>query len=257
MSVGTIAALVILGTLASLLIIEWRRPARRFEEVRGWQLKCLLFAPMILGVAGATQWLLSGVAADLQLLPGRRLGLVGGTICGILVSELVVYWAHRLHHRVTFLWRWIHQLHHSAERVDVFGAAYFHPFEILEGAVVGFFLLYVVLGLPLDAVTLVGVWQAFNGLFQHGNMKTPTWLGYFIQRPEQHGLHHQRDVHGFNYANLPLWDLIFGTFRNPRAWEGVAGFYHGASQQTLRLLLGRDVSRAPRPALAAVHVDQP
>lgn len=250
MSVGTIAALVVLGTLASLLIIEWQRPARRFEKVRGWQVKCLLFVPMILGVAGAVPWLLSRVIAAPQLLPGDRLGLLGGTICGILISEFFVYWSHRLHHRVTFLWRWVHQLHHSAERVDVFGAAYFHPLEIFEGAVVSFFLLHVTLGLVPEAVLLVGSWQMFNGLFQHGNTKTPTWLGYFIQRPEQHGLHHQRDVHGFNYANLPLWDLIFGTFRNPRTWDGVAGFYSGASQQTLRLLLGRDVAGDPAAGVA-------
>jgi len=92
------------------------------------------------------------------------------------------------------------------------------------------------------------IWQGFNGVFQHGNIKTPTWLGYIIQRPEQHGIHHQRGVHGYNYANLPLWDILFGTFRNPEAWEGLAGFYSGSSKPTVRMLLGRDVSRGWPPA---------
>jgi sterol desaturase/sphingolipid hydroxylase (fatty acid hydroxylase superfamily) len=182
------------------------------------------------------------VIERVKLLPGDRLGLVGGTLVGILVSELLVYWAHRLHHRVRFLWRWVHQLHHSAERMDVFGAAYFHPFEILEGNVVGVLLFYVVLGLTPEAAVLSTIWQAFNGIFQHGNIRTPVWLGYFIQRPEAHGVHHERGVHAYNYANLPLWDIVFGTFRNPRSWDGLAGFYSGSSKPTLRMLLGEDIS---------------
>ena len=106
----------------------------------------------------------------------------------------------------------------------------------------------VVLGLSPEAAVLAGIWQVFNGMFQHGNIKTPAWLGYFIQRPEQHGVHHERGIHGFNYANLPLWDIVFGTFKNPREWEALAGFYTGSSKQGLRMLLGRDVSGADWPS---------
>jgi sterol desaturase/sphingolipid hydroxylase (fatty acid hydroxylase superfamily) len=53
-------------------------------------------------------------------------------------------------------------------------------------------------------------------MFQHANLRTPRWLGYIIQRPESHGIHHERGLHAFNYADLPLWDMVFGTFRNPR-----------------------------------------
>lgn len=235
-------ALIALFAMQALLIaVELVAPARSFEAVRGWRLKCLAFIPVVLAISAAVPLLLADAIADVKLLPGDELGLAGGTLVGILISELVVYWAHRLHHRVPFLWRWIHQLHHSAERMDVFGASYFHPFEILEGAVVGIFLFSVVLGLTPEAAALATLWQAFNGAFQHGNIRTPVWLGYVIQRPEAHGVHHQRGVHGFNYANLPLWDIVFGTFRNPATWDGVAGFYSGSSKHTLRMLLGRDI----------------
>jgi sterol desaturase/sphingolipid hydroxylase (fatty acid hydroxylase superfamily) len=239
--------IVLLAMLALLMALEHRTPVRRYEEVAGWRLKCLAFIPLVIGIAGSIPYLMAGLIEDTKLLSGHRLGIVGGTIAGIVISEFVVYWVHRLHHRVQFLWRWIHQLHHSAERVDVYGAAYFHPFEIIEGTVVGVLMFNLVLGLAPEAAFLAASWQAFNGVFQHGNIKTPTWLGYFVQRPEAHAVHHERGVHDFNYANLPLWDIIFGTFRNPPAWQGTAGFYSGASKETLRMLLGRDISGgAPR-----------
>jgi sterol desaturase/sphingolipid hydroxylase (fatty acid hydroxylase superfamily) len=215
--------------------------------------------PIAAGISTVVPVLMAYVIGDAKLLSGHRLGVAGGTIVGILASELVVYWAHRLHHRVSFLWRWIHQMHHSAERVDVFGAAYFHPFEVIEGTAIGVLVLDVVLGLAPEAVFLAALWQAFNGVFQHGNIKTPRWLGYILQRPEAHAIHHERGVHHFNYANLPLWDMLFGTFRNPASWQGIAGFYSGASKQTWSMLVGRDISGgAPlEPRHGSIDVSQP
>ncbi|HVK88449.1 MAG TPA: sterol desaturase family protein [Kofleriaceae bacterium] len=247
MDVTGVVIIGVLSTLVVLIGVELVAPARRFEEVRGWRAKCLVFVVLVLAIAGSIPFVLADVIDDVKLVSGDRLGIAGGAVVGIIVSELLVYWAHRLHHTVPFLWRWVHQLHHSAERVDVFGAAYFHPFEIIEGTVVGVVLFNVVLGLSPEAAVIAGAWQPFNALFQHGNFKTPVWIGYLIQRPEAHGVHHERGVHGFNYANLPLWDLVFGTFKNPREWDAVAGFYPGASRRTWEMLIGRDISReAPR-----------
>ncbi|MGE0869052.1 MAG: sterol desaturase family protein [Kofleriaceae bacterium] len=242
MGVVEVASIGVAALLLVLIAIELVRPARRFPDVRGWRWKCVGFMPAIIAITVTVPLLLSGVIEHVSLLPGHELGLVGGTAVGVVVSELLVYWAHRLHHKIRFLWCWIHQLHHSAERVDVFGAAYFHPFEIIEGNVVGVVLFNVVLGLTPEAAALSVLWQAFNGVFQHGNIRTPVWLGYVIQRPEAHAIHHERGLHSYNYANLPLWDIVFGTFRNPRDWQGVAGFYPGSSRPTLRMLIGRDVS---------------
>jgi sterol desaturase/sphingolipid hydroxylase (fatty acid hydroxylase superfamily) len=247
MGVTEVAIAALFGLLLALVVIERFWPVRQFEEVQGWRIKCVAFMPVVIGVAASVPYVMAGVIGGVALLPGHELGLVGGTLVGILVSELIVYWAHRLHHSVNVLWRWIHQLHHSAERIDVFGAAYFHPLEILEGTAVGVVMFNVVLGLAPEAAFLAALWQAFNAVFQHGNIKTPTWLGYFVQRPEAHALHHERGLHHFNYANLPLWDMVFGTFRNPVAWQGTAGFYTGASRKTWPMLLGRDISGgAPR-----------
>ena len=96
----------------------------------------------------------------------------------------------------------------------------------------------------------------FCAIFQHANIKTPQWMGYVVQRPESHGVHHQRGVHAFNYADFPMWDVLFGTFKNPAQHEAPAGFYLGSSYRVLDMLIGRDVGTpakengsAPQPVL--------
>jgi sterol desaturase/sphingolipid hydroxylase (fatty acid hydroxylase superfamily) len=246
MSPTFLGVVLLLSSLVLLIAAEQLKPAREFPTVIGWRFKCVAFMPVIVLISGGIPYLLADKLHQACWLPGHRLGLAGGTVVGILISELLVYWAHRLHHKVPLLWRWIHQLHHSAERIDVFGAAYFHPFEIAEGVLVGIFTFNLVLGITPEATILAGLWQGFNGIFQHANIRTPSWLGYFVQRPEQHAIHHERGIHGFNYANLPLWDLVWGTFKNPRTWQGDVGFYAGSSSPTARMLMGHDISQ-PKP----------
>ena len=79
------------------------------------------------------------------------------------------------------------------------------------------FVTVIVLGLDPLAAALVGYVAAFYGMFQHWNVRTPRWLGYFIQRPEAHCEHHRLGVHANNYGDLPLWDMLFGTLPQPGA----------------------------------------
>jgi sterol desaturase/sphingolipid hydroxylase (fatty acid hydroxylase superfamily) len=49
-------------------------------------------------------------------------------------------------------------------------------------------------------------------------------------------------VHSYNYSDLPLWDMLFGTFRNPRRWKARCGF--GADEhRLLAMLCGIDVTK--------------
>ncbi len=81
--------------------------------------------------------------------------------------------------------------------------------------------------------------------FQHANLRTPYWLGYLIQRPESHSVRHQRGVDAFNYGDIALWDMLFGTWCNPREWDEQAGFYDGGSRRIVPMLLGRDIHATP------------
>ena len=85
----------------------------------------------------------------------------------------------------------------------------------------------------------------FLAVFQHAGVRTPGWLGALIQRPESHAIHHQQGVHAYNYADLPLWDMVFGTYRNPQTAlpRAPVGFYDGASSRIVDMLRFRDVSK--------------
>jgi sterol desaturase/sphingolipid hydroxylase (fatty acid hydroxylase superfamily) len=180
--------------------------------------------------------------AGLSPLHLSQLGSWAGGALALLCTDLAGYWLHRLQHRIPTLWRWTHQVHHSAERVDVLGAAYFHPFDIALQALVST-LVVVALGVTPSAAALAGIGTVFLAVFQHLNVRTPVWLGYLVQRPEGHSVHHARGVHAYNYGNLAVWDLVFGTWRNPAQFSAEAGFYEGASRRVLAMLLGRDIQR--------------
>jgi len=66
-----------------------------------------------------------------------------------------------------------------------------------------------------EAAVLVLYLTFFLAVFQLANIHPPQWLGYFVQRPESHSRHHGRRIHRDNYSDLPVFDLIFGTFSNP------------------------------------------
>jgi len=91
-------------------------------------------------------------------------------------------------------------------------------------------------------VTIVLLVTNFLSIFQHANIKTPEWLGYVVQRPESHAVHHAKGIHAYNYSDLPVFDLIFGSFRNPKEYVNETGFYNGASSRIVDMLSFRDIS---------------
>src|SRR5262249_23752576 len=156
------------------------------------------------------------------------------------VTSFFGYLIHRNLHRFNFLWRGFHQIHHAPQRVDIAGAALFHPTDVLVQVSVAS-VVSGALGLSPVAGSSVGYIAAFYAFFQHLNIRTPQWLGYLIQRPESHCIHHQENVHAFNYSDFPLWDILAGTFKNPKEFSGNVGFGPEASRRYLDMLLFRDV----------------
>jgi sterol desaturase/sphingolipid hydroxylase (fatty acid hydroxylase superfamily) len=133
----------------------------------------------------------------------------------IVLSDFLIYWAHRLQHNVGFLWRF-HKVHHSAEHLDWLAAHREHPLDSLY--TVGIINLPAfILGFPLE--TLAG-FIAFRGIWAiyiHSNVRLPLkFLRVLIGAPELHHWHHDRDRQAGNYANIsPLMDIIFGTYKCP------------------------------------------
>jgi sterol desaturase/sphingolipid hydroxylase (fatty acid hydroxylase superfamily) len=224
------------------LLFERRFAARPLPKVRRWFWKGLLFFAITFVVNGLMPALVATLVGERAPLHLASLGTVAGGIVGFLASDLVGYFIHRLMHRVPFLWRWTHQMHHSAERMDLAGMTYAHPFDTI--ATFGVTSLAVaLLGISPTAGALAGLLGYAFAVFQHSNVRTPRVVGYFMQRPEGHGVHHQRGVHGYNYGSFPLWDILFGTFRNPADFPREYGFWDGASARVGAMLVGRDVGR--------------
>jgi sterol desaturase/sphingolipid hydroxylase (fatty acid hydroxylase superfamily) len=235
----------------SLLAIERRVAARPYVTIDRWPLLGGLFFVITLVIGAITPHLLPlGYLQSHTLLDLSRLGLWGIPF-GILAATFFGYWLHRAKHHFDLLWRAIHQLHHSPNRVDILGAFYAHPLEVVVNVTVGTLVATFVLGLTPVAASAVGLVTASMSMFQHWNIHTPRILGYFLQRPESHCLHHERNVHGRNFSDLPLWDIVFGTFENPAsAFTGEVGFNQAASSRVSDMLLMRDAHQAGKTAAA-------
>lgn len=231
---------------AAFLAMWWwerRRPARHYPQRPGWSRLGALFFVLTVATGSVVPLLLARSGPDaVRVLDLSALG-GWGVIPGLLATSLVHYAWHRAEHRFDLLWRLSHQLHHSPQRVDMPGAYFSHPVEVIFKTALGVLVGTVVLGLAPAAAAATTLLLAGTSLFQHWNIRTPRWLGWLLPRPEMHALHHERGVHARNYSDLPLWDLVFGTWVNPASFEGRVGFDDDAAGRLRDMLLMRDAHR--------------
>lgn len=233
------------GLYAVLLVHDLVRPARAYPAVRFWRLKGLLAFLSFAAASIAVPLLTDAWFAEHRLVDATGLGPWAGAALGFVVLQLGTWLWHRALHASDLLFRLVHQVHHSPERLDAWAAFWFSPLDVAGLSVVGGVCLVLGVGISGEAALLVGVTNFVLNAFQHSNLRTPRWLGYVVVRPESHAVHHERGVHAHNYCNLPLVDLLFGTFHNPPVFEGEVGFWDGASRRLPAMLVGLDVSRPP------------
>ena len=173
----------------------------------------------------------------------------------VVLSDLFVYWGHRLQHRVGFLWRF-HAIHHSSEHLDWLAAHREHPLDSIY--TVGLINLPAfLLGFPLATIygliTFRGIWA----IYIHSNVRLPTGpLRWILGAPELHHSHHDRNRDAGNYANIsPLMDLIFGTYvcpdHEPENFGLAEPIPKGYIQQLIHPFLPRrkklEVAACPQP----------
>lgn len=133
----------------------------------------------------------------------------------VVVSDICIYWAHRLQHSVNFLWRF-HKIHHSSEHLDWLAAHREHPVDTIY--TVGIINLPAfVAGFDLTAIALVIAFRGIWAIYIHSNTRIPLGpLRMLIGSPELHHWHHDIERDRGNYANVsPLMDKIFGTYTCP------------------------------------------
>ncbi|MEM8814736.1 MAG: sterol desaturase family protein [Pseudomonadota bacterium] len=233
---------ITIGLIPGMILLDWLVGRKPHKSTRFWRLRASLVTVATFFIAGYAAVFWGSLLGDLHLFDGSALGTWGGAAVGVLVYEFGHYWYHRAAHEFTWLWRAGHQMHHSAESLDAFGAYYLHPFDTFMFTTVSSLVFFPLLGLTVEAGVIAALFLTFNAMFQHMSIATPRWLGFLIQRPESHSVHHGKGVHRYNYSDLPLWDMLFGTFRNPKDFQKEQGFYEGASARVPEMLVFRDVS---------------
>jgi sterol desaturase/sphingolipid hydroxylase (fatty acid hydroxylase superfamily) len=166
---------------------------------------------------------------------------------GIILLDLAIYLQHVLFHAIPALWR-LHRMHHADLEFDVTTGVRFHPVEIFLSMVIKLGVVTAV-GAPALAVLIFEVVLNATAMFNHGNVTLPARLDRILRwvlvTPEMHRVHHSIDARETNSNfgfNLPLWDRLFGTYRDqPEAGHvgmtiGIAQFRDQAEQRLDRML---------------------
>lgn len=237
--------LTILVVFVACFVVERLMPGWRLPTVRTWPVRVLIINGVQLGVvllAGITweKWLSAVSLFHLS----RHVSPVTGGLIAYFVATFVFYWWHRWRHEHDWLWLHFHQIHHSAQRLEVITSFYKHPGEMIVNSLIGSLLVYTLLGLSVEAGAIYTLCTALGEFFYHTNIKTPRWVGFFFQRPEMHRVHHQYGRHKNNYGDITCWDMLFGTYENPKQWLHTCGFDDAKEQQLLPMLAYKDVHRA-------------
>jgi sterol desaturase/sphingolipid hydroxylase (fatty acid hydroxylase superfamily) len=154
---------------------------------------------------------------QIGLLPALGLGGWPAGLLAFVLLDLLIYWQHRLFHRIPLLWR-LHRMHHSDTELDVSSGFRFHPLEILlslavKAAAIG------VLGVPPLAVLVFEAMLNASSQFNHANIRLPERvervLRWLVVTPQMHVIHHsvrRRETDSNFSFNLPVWDRIFGSY---------------------------------------------
>src|SRR5215211_7239263 len=141
----TLAALALSAALSFLLLalvfrpLEWAFPAKPGQRFfrPAWFLDLCFFLGQYLLWSALVLWALTHFRTWLdEYVPSAFRSRVAAqpwwlqVMEVIVLSDFFVYWAHRLQHRVGFLWRF-HAVHHSAEQLDWLAAHREHPIDTI------------------------------------------------------------------------------------------------------------------------------
>jgi len=136
----------------------------------------------------------------------------------ILVTDVILYWTHRLFHGKT-MWRF-HAIHHSPKQVDWLTAYRFHPINLwLTFTLVDILVMFV--GFSPEAVAAMAAVNMVYSAMVHANLDwTFGPFKHCFASPVFHRWHHTAQEEGLdkNFApTFPLIDIVFGTFYMPEA----------------------------------------
>ena len=242
--------------------LELAFPARASQRFfrPDWALDLCYFLGQYLVWNALVLWALSYVAGAIDgLTPSGFRAAVAAqpwyvqAVGVVVLSDLCVYWGHRLQHAVPLLWRF-HSIHHSAEHLDWLAAHREHPLDTIYTLTL-INLPALVVGFPLETLAALAAFRGLWAIYIHSNVRLPMGpLKYLFGAPQLHHWHHDRARDAGNYANIsPLVDIVFGTYRcpdhEPERFGIAEPLPRGYVAQLLHPLMRKDSTRsdqAPR-----------
>lgn len=239
---------IVLTCALVMMVIEAMQPGRTFPKVAYWYARALSLSAI------QALWLLTIGDVANSVIQAHRLWefpiktSAVAVLVGYLSHSLVFYWWHRLRHASPLLWRWVHQMHHSPQRLEAATTFYKHPLESGLNVILTSLVLFGLVGLAPEDAAQASLIAGLADLFCHWNVNTPKWVGFFIQRPEAHCVHHEEGLHAYNYGDLPVIDWLFGTMRDPDHWKKTCGLGPANELRFTDMLVGVDVSQPEHTA---------
>jgi len=226
-----------------LMILERVIPDQKLPHVKGWWTRVIIINLLQLGVVilGSFTWDKWLQGASLFSISESVSPLAGGFLSYFIIT-FVFYWWHRWRHESDVLWRVFHQLHHSPQRIETITSFFKHPFEIICNSILIGSINFLLLGLSVESAAYCMLFSALGEYIYHMNIKTPHWMGYFFQRPEMHRIHHQRGKHYYNFSDLPMWDMLFGTYKNPKEAKVACGFKQEREERLMDMMQFKNVN---------------
>jgi sterol desaturase/sphingolipid hydroxylase (fatty acid hydroxylase superfamily) len=210
-----------------LLVLERLLPARREGRPRFWQDLGHNLVSNGVGTVLGDAYLLAGAAWCAALLSdslGSGIWPSGGSLpvqvlAVVIAADGLEYARHRLAHTSPWLWP-VHALHHTIDRLDVMKSGRGHAFDLLT-RYAAVFVPLVLCGVPGELILAYPAAVTVFGPIAHANVDVPVadFFHRLVVTPQVHHLHHARSLElaQSNYSNVtPLWDLLFGTFADPR-----------------------------------------
>jgi sterol desaturase/sphingolipid hydroxylase (fatty acid hydroxylase superfamily) len=168
---------------------------------------------------------------------GLRLSLAGWPfavqiICYVFLYTFLNYWNHRLDH-TSYFWP-LHRYHHSAREFYILTSTRVHPASFSD--VLVFTLPMALIGTPPGIVAGFALVAASYGYLIHSRIDADFgWVGrWIVQSPAHHRIHHSLEISQgtANYSLIPLWDRLFGTWRDTAGQAPAVGvtdpYRHGA-----------------------------
>lgn len=218
--------------------LEWWRPVEGWGERRAVRTDVVYTLVHRLGIVPAMIFLLlTPIAAMIdgylrfqgfipptieQMIPALAAWPLITFLVYIAVIDLGEYWRHRLQHRLAWWWA-LHSLHHDQRQMtlwtddrnhildDVLAAVWSGTLALLIGVTPVEFPLVMIAFRLVESLSHTNVRLGFGGLG-----------GGLLVGPQYHRLHHAIEharapfdrTMGCNFAIiLPIWDVIFGTWR--------------------------------------------